>query len=208
MAEIFFNCDIDILKEYLTANPDLLNDLNRILKYRNLRSEQAYYALLAKEYDTNIMSKNKIVKNAGEMDRSYWGYLIETLDKQRRDRHNEALTSFNNFLETGYKYGLDYIYIGPTLTDKEITGYLYSERRAYITDAMFKLLAVLEDAAIEKTAPSYTTESLHSVQKDMNRFNRDYNIKQSLLSDESKEENGGIEFDFKPTNTLNNNVNL
>lgn len=206
MAEDFFDCNIDILKEYLTANPDLLNDLNRILKYRNLRSEQAYYALLAHEYDYgNIMSLNKIVRDAGEMDRSYWKYKIEHLDKQRRDYHDAALTSFNNFLQTGYKNGLDYIYVGPTLTDKEITGYLHSERRAHITDAMFKLLAIIEDAAVEKT---HATESLHNVQKDMNRFNRDYNIKHSLIRDEDEKDNGGIEFDFKSSNTLNNNENL
>lgn len=206
MAEDFFCGDIDILKKYLTANPDLLNDLDRILKYRNLRSEQAYYALLAHEYDYgNIMNQNKIVRDAGEMDRSFWKYKIEHLDKQRRDYHDAALTSFNNFLQTGYKNGLDYIYVGPTLTDKEVTEYLRSERRAHITDAMFQLLAIIENAAVEKT---HATESLYNVQKNMNQFNRDYKIKHSLIRDEDEKDNGGIEFDLNSISTLNNNENL
>lgn len=203
MAKDFICDNIDILKEYLTANPGLLNDLNRILEYRNLRSEQAYYARLAHEYDYgDIMNQNKIVRDAGAMDRDFWKYKIEHLDKQRRDYHNNALTSFNNFLETGLKHGLDYIYVGPTLTDKEVTKYLRSERRAHITDAMFQLLAIIENAAVEKT------ETLYPVQKGMNSFNRVYNIKSSLIHDEDKSNNGGIEFDFNSISTLNNNENL
>ena len=65
--------DIDTIKQYLQADPSLLTDIYNMMKYRELRTEQVYYAHLAYEYDhVDIMRQSKIVRNAGNFDRSGW----------------------------------------------------------------------------------------------------------------------------------------
>ena len=43
--------EINDIKEYLRRDPNLLSAIKAIMDYRNLRTEQAYYAKLAYEYD-------------------------------------------------------------------------------------------------------------------------------------------------------------
>ena len=43
--------DINLIKTYMETSPYILEDILNIMKYRNLRTEQSYYARLAYEYD-------------------------------------------------------------------------------------------------------------------------------------------------------------
>ncbi len=45
------NMDINLIKTYMETSPYILEDILNIMKYRNLRTEQSYYARLAYEYD-------------------------------------------------------------------------------------------------------------------------------------------------------------
>lgn len=61
-----------------------------------------------------------------------------------------------------------------------------------MTDAMFEMLYAIEDKAIE----SEKEEIFPKITNEMEEFNNEYSIKKSLLSDESKEQDGGIEFEL------------
>lgn len=210
MEKTFFT--IELIREYLQKDPQLLYELKCILDYRNLRSEQTYYSRLAHEYDfghnNNIFRIPKIVREASSLDREHWRDRITALDKNRRATHNRALVAFHNIVQTGIKNGLDYIYAGHTLTGKQATQYEYPERRTEITDAMFELLDVIEKAALAKTEQAPEIVSLNTMQDDMNQFNRAYSIKNSLKKDEDRQKDGGIEFYFQSKKSLNNNENL
>ena len=198
--EVFLDTDINVIKQYLKAEPGCLDLLKKMLDYRNLRTEQTYYSELAYRYDHYKFGEKqpKEVVNAGELDRSYWKDRLVRLDKERRSYHNNALAAFNAFLEIGERKLLDYIYVGPSLSLKEAEEYKYPERRAIITDAMFQLLYSIEDYAIQRlNEAGEKTEELQAIEKikrEMNSFNRDYNVKKSMLSDEDKRDKGGIEF--------------
>lgn len=198
--------DIDVIREYLEASPNILFDIKNIQNYRDLRTQQAFYSRLCYEYDyPNFLKQPQIVKDAGAMDRDYWKEQSISLDRKRRDCHNLALSSFYNILEVGRKHNLDYIYLGPELTGDEAFKYLHSERRAEVTDAMLELLYTIEDSVIpsqEKNA------GLHDIKREMNAFNRNYHVKKSLTKDESKDEDGNVQFDLKSKNNTTNIENL
>ena len=101
------DADISTIKQYLQVDPRLLTDIYNMMKYRELRTEQVYYAHLAYEYDhVDIIKQCKLVRNAGNMDRMTWARKSENLDKNRRSTHNKALISFNSILRTGEMYNL------------------------------------------------------------------------------------------------------
>ena len=198
--------DIDTIKQYLQADPSLLTDIYNMMKYRELRTEQVYYAHLAYEYDhVDIMRQSKIVRNAGNFDRSGWAEKSIKLDKNRRATHNKALISFNSILRTGKICKLPEIYNGKTLTNEEIVGYLRAERREEITDSMFELLNIIEDGVIENEI-SRQNSDLKKIKSDMKNFNKMNNVSKSIMKDESTERDGGIEFDF--SNAFNNSQQI
>lgn len=198
--------DIDTVKQYLQADPSLLTDIYNMMKYRELRTEQVYYAHLAYEYDhVDIMRQSKIVRNAGNFDRSGWTEKSIKLDKNRRATHNKALISFNSILRTGKLCKLPEIYNGKTLTNEEIVGYLRAERREEITDSMFEFLNIIEDGVIENEISRQNSE-LKKIKSDMKNFNKMNNVSKSLMKDESTENDGGIEFDF--SNAFNNSQEI
>ena len=198
--------DISTIKQYLQVDPRLLTDIYNMMKYRELRTEQVYYAHLAYEYDhVDIIKQCKLVRNAGNMDRMTWARKSENLDKNRRSTHNKALISFNSILRTGEMYNLPELYKGKKLTNEEIVGYLRAERREEITDSMFEFLNIIEDGVIENEL-SKENNVIKEIQNEMKSFNRTYSVSKQILKDESKEQDGGIEFDL--SNVFNNNQEI
>lgn len=200
------DADISTIKQYLQVDPRLLTDIYNMMKYRELRTEQVYYAHLAYEYDhVDIIKQCKLVRNAGNMDRMTWARKSENLDKNRRSTHNKALISFNSILRTGEMYNLPELYKGKKLTNEEIVGYLRAERREEITDSMFEFLNIIEDGVIENEL-SKENNGIKEIQNEMKSFNRTYSVSKQILKDESKEQDGGIEFDL--SNVFNNNQEI
>ena len=194
--------NIKNIKEYLRRNPNLLSAIKDIMDYRNLRTEQAYYAKLAYEYDHQFkLSKvSKIVRNAGEFDRSFWKDRLIELDKRRRATHNKSLTGFSRLIKTGRLYGYPKIYSGKILEADQIENYQELETRAQMTDAMFDMLYTIENAIFEQEAIKDGTQEAKTVkemQEEMQKFNREYDVITSMRKDEDKHEEGGIEFDLK-----------
>ena len=198
--------NIDTIKQYLQADPSLLTDIYNIMKYRDLRTEEAYYTHLAYEYDhVDIMRQSKIVRNAMDGDRSWWELESLRLNKERRPTHNKALISFNSILRTGKMCKLPEIYNGKTLTNEEMDKYLRAERRAEITDSMFEFLNIIEDGVIENEISRQNSE-LKEIQNKMKKFNRENHVSKSIMKDEGTERDGGIEFDF--SNAFNNSQEI
>lgn len=199
--------DIKLIQEYVKKDISVMDKIKKIMDYRNLRTEQAYYAKLSYEYDFgNWANQCKEVRNAGDFDRSYWGDRLQSLDRDRRNKHNSALIGFYEMQEIGRKFGLELLYNGEKLLPKDIVQYNYSERREEITDAMFELLHCIEESIIEINKDEIESENklLVNLKHDINSFNKNYNVKKSILHDESNEKDGGIEFDLS---NLNNNIN-
>lgn len=201
--------NIDLIQQYIKADPNILSDILKILDYRNLRTKQAYYAKLAYQYDhESIANMCKEVRNAGAMDRDYWEYVSKSLDKKRRDAHNDALIGFNNIISVGEKNGFEPLYTGPKLSNDEIIKYFKSERREPITNSMFEMMLIIEDNEVnlENDNESFH-DRIQNVRTEIRKFNREYSVTKSILKDESKEKDGGIEFDL---NALfgSNNVNI
>ncbi len=197
--------DINLIKSYIVASPDILGNILNIMKYRNLRTEQAYYAKLAYQYDHLDISKQcKEVRNAGALARGYWSTKSQRLDQDRRQTHNKALISYNSILKIGEEKGLESLFNGKTLTNEEILKHERAERREEITDSMFEMLYIIEESAIEQENPELS-QNLNTLKGEVRSFNRNYCVTKSLLKDESSQKDGGIEFDLSIL--FNNNIN-
>lgn len=191
--ELTGDISLDLIRQYLEKDPSLLSNFLNILEYRNLRTEQVYYAKLAYQYDhLDIPKQCKEVRNAREMERSFWSYQSETLDKRRRETHNTALASFDGIVRTGRQSGLKPIYDGKTLTSIELRQHVEPILREQMTNAMFRMLYAIEDQIITKE----TNEQIIEVKRRMKEFNKTYKVSKSILEDESEKIDGGIEFDF------------
>lgn len=202
--------NIDLIKRHIAMSPDILGDILNIMKYRNLRTEQVYYAKLSYEYDHLDISKQcKEVRNAGSLARSHWGTRSERLDQDRRQTHNKALISFNSILKVGRDNGLESLFNGKTLTNEEIVKHERAERREEITDSMLEMLYTIEESVIEQEN-SKLSQNLNTLKGEMRSFNRNYGVTKSLLKDESLEKDGGIEFDLSTLfkNDINQNNDI
>ena len=198
--------DIKLIQEYVKRDISVMDKIKKIMDYRNLRTEQAYYAKLSYEYDyANFSEQSKEVRNAGDFDRSYWKSKLQSLDRDRRGKHNDALISFYGIQSIGRKFGLELLYNGQELSPKDIINYNHPELREQITNAMFEMLHSIEESVIDKEGQENEKELLVKLKQDINKFNKDYNVKKSILKDDSNERDGGIEFDLSKIDFLNNN---
>ena len=194
--------EINDIIAYVKRSPDTLEQIKKIMDYRNLRIEQAYYAKLSYQYDHQFKLKSsevcKLVRESGELARSIWKEESINLDKQRRKKHNKALEGFSNMVNKGRIYGLPSIYKGRVLDGDEIEGYTGLDIRAKMTDSMLELMNVLENSVInmELIHEGNEYEGVNQVVKDIKKFNRDYRVKKSIEHDEDITEDGGIEFEL------------
>lgn len=188
---------IDDIRTYLEKSPRLLSEIKRVMDYRNLRTEQVYYTKLLNEYRLMEYSWNtrvsKIVREAGEFQASWWREKTIDLDKARRGKHNGALMAFADIINTGKACGLPELYSGKVLSLREICNHEDSVTREEMTDAMFDMLRTIEDAVIQQEPEQ--NEAIKGVQKEMTQFNRAYHVKQSMIKDEDRNIDGGVEFD-------------
>jgi len=188
---------IDDIRAYLETSPRLLAEIKKVMDYRNLRTEQAYYSKLLNEYRISQYSwvdkVSKTVRDAGEFEVSWWKEKTIDLDKARRGKHNAALMAFRDIVNTGKTSGLPDLYDGKMLSLAEICNHQDPVTRAAVTDAMFDMLTEIEKAVIQREPER--NEGIKEVQRDMMRFNREYHVKQSMVKDEDRRIDGGVEFD-------------
>lgn len=204
------NLDINLINEYLITDPSLLVDLKKMIDYRDLRIEEAYYAKLSLLYDTKLSQVRReyppVVETATFFDRSLWEYKTRELDASRTKYHNTALKAFYNWTQAYTKHSnLTPLIEGKPLTPEEADEHDNYRTRKETTDAMFELLHTIE-------CPSDRTKkyssNLQSIQEGMYQFNAEHGVKKPILKDESKDDDGGIVFDLKPQNNFDHLENL
>lgn len=194
--------EINDIMAYIQRSPQTLEQIKKIMDYRNLRIKQAYYAKLSYQYDHQFDLKSseicKAVRKAGEFERSFWKDALFSLDRQRRSTHNTALKGFRCMVNMGRIYGLPSIHKGRVLEEEEIDEYEGLDIRAKMTDSMLELMSVLENNVInmEVNQEGNGNEKINQVIDEMKKFNREYNVKKSIEHDEDITEDGGIEFDL------------
>ena len=172
--------DINLIKTYMETSPYILEDILNIMKYRNLRTEQSYYARLAYEYDhVPISQQCKEVRNAGLLARGFWNTKSQRLDQERRNIHNKALISFNSIMRVGEQNNLESLFNGKKLTNEEIVRYERAERREELTDTMFEMLYTIENSVISQEGTK-ANEYIGEIKSDMRTFNKSYNVAKSM----------------------------
>lgn len=191
--------DIEVIRSYLKKSPSLLEDIKNIMDYRNLRTEQVYYAKLLYEYryQYSMTRVCKTVEHAREFEKSCWEMKTVDLDKARRGKHNKALISFARIVNSGKKFCLPEIYQGKLLDDEEI--YRHDGNllvREQMTDAMLDMLFTIENAVcMGEQREKKEHDEIRGLQRDILRFNDQYHVSKSMRKDESDLKDGGIVFD-------------
>ena len=173
---------IDIYAEDYKPEADaIIRMIENMLKYRELRTEQAFVSKM----------------NSGNNSREIREKLAE-LDKDRREKHNLALSSLKGLNEFAKRYGLEPIYTGRELTEEQIESHDSAtyDTREEMTDAFLKLLIDIEKSAIEEYGNSKV--EMMKLQKDIDKTKRQYGVKKELEHDD-----GNIEF-----NDMNDELQL
>ena len=164
---------IDVYAEdYKPEAGAIIMMIENMLKYRELRVEQAYISKM----------------NMGNNSREFREKATE-LDKDRREKHNLALTSLKGLNEFAKKYNLEPIYEGRVLTDEQIDSHdkFTYDIREEMTDAFLKMLIELGNFSMEKAVNS--KEEIMKLQRRIDKTERKYGVKRELEHDD-----GDIEF--------------
>ena len=152
-----------------------LKRITNLLAYREIRAKQAYVSKVTR----------------GDNSRKMRG-LLSDIDKDRREKHNLALTSLKGLVEFAKKYNIEPVYTGNILTEQEIEEHKASsyDTRQEMTDAILRILKDLEDCSIIQGYGKGFEKEINRIQHKMYKTKRDYGIKQELLED-----NGDVLFD-------------
>ena len=112
--------------------------------------------------------------------------------KERRRKHNSALTAFNGLIDFAKKIGIKPIYEGETLTEEEIESHDNSkyDTRTEMTNAFLKVLNELGEYSAIDCPHKDAKKELMDLQKRMDKVRRTYGIKKELQYDD-----GDIEFE-------------
>lgn len=143
--------------------------LTNLLNYRNIRTKQAFLSKL----------------NFGNNTRKERAMMSE-LDKDRREKHNLALTSLRGLVDFAKKHNLEPIYNGPMLSEEEIESHSSStyDTRMEMTDAFLKILSDLQTYTSEICSDKDVRNILNNISTQIHKSNRDYGVKKELTHDD------------------------
>ena len=141
------------------------------LSYRELRTKQAYTMKISK----------------GNKERSVMERLAQ-FDKDRRQKHNLALTSLNGLVDFAEKYNLESIYTGRRLSKEEIKNFGSGtyETRLEMTEAFLQILIDLGNYSTRECSDKSLKRDLESIKDEMYKVSRDYKVKRELSSDDGE----------------------
>ena len=156
-------------KDYEPKAEVTLMRIMSFLSYRELRTKQAYTAQMSK----------------GNKDRTVMERLAQ-FDKDRREKHNLALTSLNGLVDFANKYNLEPIYTGKRLSTEEIKDFGSGtyETRLEMTEAFLQILIDLGNYSTRECADKSLKKDLEEIKDKMYNFSRDYGVKQELSHDD------------------------
>ena len=143
--------------------------IKSFLSYRELRTKQAY---------TSKMSK-------GNKDRAVMERLAK-FDKDRREKHNLALTSLNGLVDFAERFNLEPIYTGKRLSEKEIKEHKADsyDTRLEMTDAFLQILIDLGNYSTRECSDKSLKKDLESIKDQMYKFSKDYGVTKELSYDD------------------------
>lgn len=160
--------DVDS-EDYKPEADATIRRIMNLLDYREIRTEQAY------------LSKVRM----GDNSRSN-REIMAKIDKDRRDSHNLALSSFKGLNEFAIKNNMEPLYKGKMLSEEEIKSHDPStyDIRMQMTDVFLNLLKELGDYTIRDYPNQETKKDIENIQGRIYKFERDYGITQELLNDD------------------------
>lgn len=161
--------------DYEPSADAILQKIMLMLKYRELRTEQAFLANVYK----------------GDRSRETLETLAE-LDKDRRIRHNLALTALKGLNIFAEKNNLEPIYKGKVLSEEEIENHSPAsyDTRMEMTDAFLEILKDLGEYSIEENS---SKKQMMQIITRIDETKRKYGVKEEL-----KHDDGDIKFkDFE-----------
>lgn len=161
---------IDIYAEdYKPEASVTISRIMNLLAYRELRTKQAYTSKICQ----------------GNNDRATRERLAK-FDKDRREKHNLALTSLNGLVDFAEKNNLEPIYTGNRLSEKEIEEHKAEsyDTRLEMTDAFLQILIDLGNYSTRECADKSLKKDLESIKDKMYKFSRDYGVTQELSYDD------------------------
>lgn len=167
---------IDVTSEDYIPKADVTERrITNFLNYREIRTKQAYFSKL----------------NSGDFSVTTRSMLAD-LDKDRREKHNLALTSLKGLVEFAKKHNLEPIYAGPILSEKEIESHTPStyDTRMEMTDAFLQILNDLQTYTSTVCSDKHAQSILNNVVNKIYKVNRNYALKKELSHDD-----GDIEFE-------------
>lgn len=148
--------------------PDLVTPgrINALLDYRNIRVEQAYLSKV-----TN-----------GDFSRGT-RQMLNDLDHDRRRRHNHALTSLLGLVDFAKRFGLEPIYEGRLLTQKQINSHDTAtlDIRKEMTDAFLKILKDIDDCPYSLVRNS---KEMKSIKNNSDKNTSDFKVSKNLEHDD------------------------
>lgn len=161
---------IDIYAEdYEPEASATIRRIMNLLAYRELRTKQAYTSKICQ----------------GNNDRATRERLAK-FDKDRREKHNLALTSLNGLVDFAEKNNLEPIYTGNRLSEKEIEEHKAEsyDTRLEMTDAFLQILIDLGKYSTRECADKSLKKDLESIKDKMYKVSRDYGVTQELSYDD------------------------
>lgn len=177
---------IDInASDYEPSAEVTIRRIMNLLAYREVRVKQAYISKM----------------NAGNNSRDIRATLSE-LDKDRREKHNLALSSLKGLVEFAKKNNLEPIYTGNILSEKEIEEHKPAsyDVRQEMTNAFLKILKDLGDYSIRNFNVLEDSKELKYIHNKIYKIQSDYAVKEELIED-----TGDILFyDFEKDSALDN----
>ena len=143
--------------------------IKNFLSYRELRTKQAYTAKMSK----------------GNKDRAVMERLAK-FDKDRREKHNLALTSLNGLVDFAERFNLEPIYTGKRLSEKEIKEHKADsyDTRLEMTDAFLQILIDLGNYSTRECSDKSLKKDLESIKDQMYKFSKDYGVTKELSYDD------------------------
>lgn len=150
------------------ANVTLQRIMN-LLSYREVRVKQAYISKLSRGDNSREMRQ-----------------MLSELDKDRREKHNLALSSLKGLVDFAKRYNMELIYTGPMLSEKEIEEHKPSsfDARQKMTDSFLSILKDLGDYSTRQCTDSSLKKDLEMVKNKIYKIDREYKVKQELMYDE------------------------
>ena len=162
---------IDVTSEDYEPSYDSMKlKIESFIKYRDVRTKQFWVSKLY-----NGMESRKKAS------------LRSELDKERRRRHNMALTSLVGLCKFGEKFGLPKIYNGNLLTTDEIENHESKnyDTRKEMTDFFLKLVDDINEIYIDREAVSINENKfITGLKQQIYKTDRDYGVEKGLTEDE------------------------